>query len=70
MGLPNKDELEGQIEAAKGAVKERIGQVIGNQEMENAGAVEHNAGEAQHQLGKMKRQVGDVIGDIGEFVGK
>jgi uncharacterized protein YjbJ (UPF0337 family) len=70
MGMPNKDEVKGQYEAAKGAIKERVGQVIDDKQMERQGAIEHNAGEVRHQVGKIKRKVGATIEDIGKFVGE
>ena len=70
MGIPNSDEVKGKYEAAKGSVKEKIGHVIDDKEMERQGAAERDAGDARHQVGKIKRKVGEAIEDIGEFVRK
>ena len=70
MGMPNRDEVKGKYEAAKGSVKETVGQVIDDKEMEREGAAERGAGDARHQVGKIKRKVGEAIEDIGKFVGK
>ena len=70
MGMPNKDELKGKYEAAVGAVKEKVGHVIDDKEMERQGAAERNAGDLRETVGKVKRKVGDAIEDIGKFVRK
>ena len=70
MGLPNKDEVKGKYEATIGAVKEKVGHVIEDKEMERQGAAERDAGDVRHQVGKIKRKVGETIEDIGEFVRK
>ncbi len=70
MGMPNKDEVKGKYEAAVGAVKEKVGHVIDDKEMERRGAAEHLDGDARQQVGKIKRKVGEAIEDIGKFVRK
>ena len=70
MGLPNKEEVKGKYEAAVGTVKEKVGQVIDDNEMESHGAAERPAGDARQQVGKIKRKVGEAIADIGKFVRK
>jgi uncharacterized protein YjbJ (UPF0337 family) len=68
--IPNKDEVKGKYDATVGAVKEKVGQVIDDKEMERQGAAEHHAGDVRQQVGKIKRKVGEAIEDIGEFVRK
>ena len=70
MGIPNRNEVKGKYEAVKGAVKERVGQVIGDKKMERRGVAEHRAGDVRHQVGKIKRKVGEAIEDVGKFVRK
>jgi uncharacterized protein YjbJ (UPF0337 family) len=70
MGLPNSEEVKGKYEAAKGAVKENVGHLIDDKEMERQGAVERDGGDARNQIGKLKRKVGEAIEDIGKFVRK
>ena len=70
MGLPNKDEVKGKYKAAKGALKEKVGHVIDNKEMERQGAAERNAGDLRETVGKVKRKVGEAIEDVGKFVRK
>lgn len=70
MGIPNKDEVKGKYEETVGTVKEKVGHLTGDKEMEDQGADQRDAGEAQHQVAKIKRKVGEVIEDIGSFVRK
>ncbi|HXM34995.1 MAG TPA: CsbD family protein [Pyrinomonadaceae bacterium] len=70
MGMPNRDEVNGKYEAVIGAVKEKVGHLIDDKNMERQGAAERDAGDARQQVGKVKRKVGEVIEDIGEFVRK
>jgi len=70
MGLPNTEEVKGKYEAVVAAVKEDVGHVLDDKEMERQGAAEREAGEARQQAGQIKRKVGEVIEDVGKFVGK
>lgn len=70
MGMPNRNEVKGKYEATKGAVKEAVGHVIDDKEMERQGAAERDAGDVRQQVGKIKRKVGEAIEDIGKFVRK
>jgi uncharacterized protein YjbJ (UPF0337 family) len=70
MGIPNREEVKGKYEAAKGAVKEKAGHVIDDKEMERQGAAERDAGDVRNQVGKVKRKVGEAIEDVGRFVRK
>lgn len=68
MGLPNKDEVEGKFDQAKGAVKESVGSAINDREMEDEGAADRTGGKIQEGYGEAKRKVGDAIKDIGDKV--
>jgi uncharacterized protein YjbJ (UPF0337 family) len=68
MGLPNKDEVEGQYEQAKGAVKENVGRAIDDREMESEGTANRAGGKIQEGYGEAKRKVGDAIKDVGDAV--
>lgn len=70
MGFPNSEEVKGKYEAAKGAIKEDVGHVLDDKEMERQGAAERNAGNVRHDAGKIKRKVGEAIEDIGKLVRK
>lgn len=68
MSLPNKDEMEGKIEQAKGWVKDKAGEVTNNPELEAEGEADRAAGKTQEGWGKVKRGVGDAIDDIGDAI--
>lgn len=70
MGLPNKDELEGKYEQAKGTVKEKWGQATDDPATESEGRADRAKGEVQEGVGRARRKVGEAIEDIGEKVGK
>lgn len=70
MGLPNKDELEGKFDRAKGAAKETVGRVINDRELEAEGDAERSGGKVQEGFGKARRKVGEAIEDIGESIRK
>jgi uncharacterized protein YjbJ (UPF0337 family) len=70
MGLPNKDEVEGKFDQAKGTVKENVGRAINDQDMETEGASDRAGGHLQEGYGTAKRKVGEAIEDVGKAVGK
>ena len=47
MGLPNKDELEGKFDQAKGKTKETIGRAIDDRDLESEGQVDNAGGKVQ-----------------------
>ena len=68
MGLPNKDEVEGKFDQAKGSVKESVGSAIGDREMEAEGEADQVKGDLQEGYGEAKRKVGDAIKDVGDAI--
>ncbi len=68
MGLPNKDEIEGKFDQAKGSVKENVGSAIGDREMEAEGVADRAEGNVQEGYGEAKRKVGDAIKDVGDAI--
>jgi uncharacterized protein YjbJ (UPF0337 family) len=70
MGLPNRDELEGKFDQAKGATKETIGRATNDRDLEEEGNVDRAGGKVQEGFGKARRKVGEAIEDIGESVRK
>ncbi|HEX8143475.1 MAG TPA: CsbD family protein [Pyrinomonadaceae bacterium] len=70
MGLPNKDEVEGKFDQAKGAVKENIGDAIDDKELESEGAADRAKGNIQEGYGTFKREVGETVEDVGKAIGK
>jgi len=50
-----KDELEGELHEAKGKVKEKVGQLINNPDLESKGQVEKVAGKFQKKVGQVEK---------------
>ena len=69
MGLPNKDEVEGKWDQAKGKTKETIGKAIDDEELEAEGGADRVRGNVQEGLGKTRRKVGEAIEDVGDAIG-
>jgi uncharacterized protein YjbJ (UPF0337 family) len=57
----NKNQVKGRFEEAKGKVKEVVGKVVGNEELENKGKVEKVGGKVQAAVGDLKEDVKDAI---------
>lgn len=70
MGLPNRDELEGKFDQAKGKAKEKIGQAVDDDELEAEGRAEHAGGKVEEGVGKARRKVGEAIEDIGNKISR
>ena len=70
MSIPNKDEVEGKFDQAKGAVKENVGRAIDDRDMEAEGAADRAGGNLQEGFGTAKRKVGDTIKDIGDAISR
>ena len=66
MGVPNKSEIRGKMNKAKGAVKEKIGHAVGNRKMEREGAAARSKGSIQETVGKARRKVGDAVKGLGK----
>lgn len=70
MGLPNRDELKGKLDQAKGAAKETVGRAVNDRDLEDEGHADKTGGKVQEGFGKARRKVGEAIEDIGEAVRK
>jgi uncharacterized protein YjbJ (UPF0337 family) len=70
MGLPNRDEMEGKFDQAKGATKEIVGRAINDRDLEAEGNADRTGGKVQEGFGTAKRKVGETIEDIGESIRK
>ena len=68
MGLPNRDEVEGKLDRAKGSAKETVGRAIGDRDLEAEGSADKAGGSIQEGFGKVRRKVGDAIEDIGDSI--
>ena len=70
MGLPNRDEVRGKLDQAKGSVKETAGRVTNDPDLEAEGGADRTKGKVQEGFGTTKRKVGEAIEDIGRSVRK
>ena len=68
MSAPNRDEMEGKYEQAKGSVKEGLGRLTGDEEMEAEGTADKLKGDVQEGWGGAKRKVGDALEDVGDAI--
>ena len=70
MGTPNKDELEGKFDQAKGSIKQGIGNLTGDDEMRSEGAADKIKGDIKEGWGGTKRKIGDMLEDAGDAINK
>jgi uncharacterized protein YjbJ (UPF0337 family) len=68
MNLPNKNEVAGKFEQAKGKIKEVVGNTVGNKRLEQRGKNQQIKGKAQNLIGKGARIVGEAIETIGKKI--
>lgn len=68
MGLPNRDEVEGKWDQAKGRVKEGVGRAIDDKDLEAEGTADRLGGDAKEGFGKARRKVGEAIEDVGDAI--
>lgn len=68
MALPNKDEIDGKWEQAKGSFKEGIGNLTGDRQLEAEGEAQNASGDVQEGWGAVKRNVSETLDDIGDAV--
>ncbi len=68
MGLPNRDEVEGKFDQAKGSVKEGVGRALNDRELEDEGTADRAGGNVQEGWGTAKRKVGEAVEDIGDAI--
>ena len=58
---PNKDEVKGKWEQAKGWVKDEAGEATNDPCLEAEGEAQNAAGHTQETWGKVKHGVGDAV---------
>lgn len=68
MGLPNRDEVEGKWDQAKGKTKETIGRALNDDELEAEGKADNAGGQVKEGFGKARRKVGEAIEDVGDAI--
>jgi uncharacterized protein YjbJ (UPF0337 family) len=68
MGLPNEDEMKGKMDQASGAIKDKVGEMTGDRDLEERGEAQRAGGNIQEGFGTARRKVGDAIEDIGDAI--
>jgi uncharacterized protein YjbJ (UPF0337 family) len=68
MGIPNKQEMEGKFDKAKGAVKENVGRAIDDEEMETEGKIDRVKGDVKEGVGGIRREAGETIENLGDKI--
>lgn len=63
-----EDELKGQGKQIKGAVKEGLGKLTGDRDLQDSGTADKVEGDVQQGFGKVKRRVGEAVEDLGERI--
>jgi uncharacterized protein YjbJ (UPF0337 family) len=59
MNTGTKDESKGKFHEVKGKVKEKVGQVTNNPDLEAKGKAEHNIGTAEKKVGQVEQRLRD-----------
>lgn len=70
MGLPNKDEVKGKFDQAKGSIKESVGRATNDRDLETEGQADKTGGDIREGFGTARRKVGETIEDIGDAIRK
>ena len=70
MAIFNRDEAEGKWEQAKGTVKDKVGELTGDRDLEAEGEVQHAEGEVQEGWGGVKRGVANAVEDVADAINK
>jgi uncharacterized protein YjbJ (UPF0337 family) len=70
MGAPNRDEMEGKFDQAKGSIKQGLGKMTGDEELRSEGAGDKLKGDVKEGWGGTKRKVGDMLEDMGDAVNR
>ena len=68
MAIFNDDEAKGKWEQTKGTVKDKVGEITGNDRLEAEGEAQNAAGEGQETWGKFKRGVSETVDSVGEAI--
>jgi uncharacterized protein YjbJ (UPF0337 family) len=63
-----EDEAKGKGKQVVGNVKEHLGKLSGNADLENKGKQEQVEGNVQVTVGKVRRKVGEAVEDLGDRI--
>jgi uncharacterized protein YjbJ (UPF0337 family) len=70
MGVPNRREIRGKINKAKGVAKQKLGRAVGNRRLEREGSANRTKGSIQETVGKATRKAGDAVKSLGKTIRK
>jgi uncharacterized protein YjbJ (UPF0337 family) len=56
----NKDEIKGKGKRIKGRIKDKVGEITGNRELEAEGEAERIEGAAQEGVGRARRKAHEI----------
>ena len=59
--MRNKDEIKGKGKRMKGKIKDKVGEVIGNRELEAEGEAERIEGAVQESVGRARRKAHEIM---------
>ena len=62
--MPNEQQVEGNLEQARGNVKETIGDAIDNDKMENEGKWDQAKGNVREGVGDLREGIDDAADDM------
>ena len=68
MGAPNRDEIEGKYDQAKGSIKEGLGRLTGDDDLQAEGSADKLKGDVKEGWGGTTRKVGDMLEDAGDAI--
>jgi uncharacterized protein YjbJ (UPF0337 family) len=63
-----EDEVKGKGKQVAGRVKESVGKLAGNRDLEDRGKQERFEGNVQEKAGKVRRKVGEALEDLGDRI--
>jgi uncharacterized protein YjbJ (UPF0337 family) len=63
-----EDEVKGKGKQVAGRVKEHLGRLTGDRDLEDKGEQERFEGTVQEKAGKVRRKVGEAIEDLGDRI--
>ena len=64
----NKNERDGNVDQAKGKVKQAVGNLTGNDKLKTEGKVDETVGKAKTAVGGSQKKVGAAIENLGKVV--
>lgn len=64
----NKNERDGNVDQAKGKVKQAVGDLAGNDKLRTEGKVDETVGKAKAAVGTAQKKVGAAVESVGKAV--